>query len=212
MPQLVGSKYNGKVSQYFFNSLSCHFNFDTRRRQPLFSVLFDFSMTVETNPLTKFYQWAGHKAESSETWISKSTLTFIKVPIFGVWMYCCYLLFTGTFVSIHGRQPIHAKVKVGAVCNDGWESSSTGSGTCSNHGGVDHYVFSNMFVSHNFNESSFYFDQLTIVVCGMVFLSLMSRWVFYTSLSQIGLTFYLSLLLLFLPFTLLYFGSKLGSR
>lgn len=28
----------------------------------------------------------------------------------------------------------------GAICNDGWRSHSTGSGTCSWHGGVHHYI------------------------------------------------------------------------
>jgi len=28
----------------------------------------------------------------------------------------------------------------GAICHDGWESHSTGRGTCSWHGGVDHYI------------------------------------------------------------------------
>lgn len=31
--------------------------------------------------------------------------------------------------------------RVGAVCEDGWRSSSTGSGTCSHHGGVDYWVY-----------------------------------------------------------------------
>jgi hypothetical protein len=29
--------------------------------------------------------------------------------------------------------------RIGAVCNDGWVSSSTGSGTCSHHGGVNYW-------------------------------------------------------------------------
>lgn len=29
---------------------------------------------------------------------------------------------------------------VGAVCNDGTTSDATGSGACSSHGGVDHWV------------------------------------------------------------------------
>ena len=33
------------------------------------------------------------------------------------------------------------KVRVGAVCNDGWISSSTGSGTCSWHGGVNYWLY-----------------------------------------------------------------------
>jgi hypothetical protein len=28
----------------------------------------------------------------------------------------------------------------GAICNDGWRSHSIGSGTCSWHGGIDHYI------------------------------------------------------------------------
>jgi endonuclease YncB( thermonuclease family) len=31
----------------------------------------------------------------------------------------------------------------GAICNDGWVSSSTGSGTCSSHGGVKEWIYSN---------------------------------------------------------------------
>lgn len=33
--------------------------------------------------------------------------------------------------------------RVGAVCEDGWHSSATGSGACSHHGGVDHWVYEN---------------------------------------------------------------------
>ena len=33
--------------------------------------------------------------------------------------------------------------RVGAVCNDGWKSSATGSGACSHHGGVDYWVHEN---------------------------------------------------------------------
>lgn len=28
----------------------------------------------------------------------------------------------------------------GAICADGWRSHSTGQGTCSWHGGIDHYI------------------------------------------------------------------------
>lgn len=33
--------------------------------------------------------------------------------------------------------------RTGAVCNDGWESTATGSGACSHHGGVDHWTYEN---------------------------------------------------------------------
>lgn len=33
------------------------------------------------------------------------------------------------------------KVRVGAICNDGTRSYSTGSGTCSHHGGVNYWIY-----------------------------------------------------------------------
>jgi len=35
----------------------------------------------------------------------------------------------------------HPGHRVGAVCNDGWISSATGSGACSHHGGVNHWIY-----------------------------------------------------------------------
>ena len=32
--------------------------------------------------------------------------------------------------------------RIGAICNDGWRSFSTGKGTCSHHGGVDYWLYS----------------------------------------------------------------------
>jgi len=32
--------------------------------------------------------------------------------------------------------------RIGAICRDGWRSSATGSGACSHHGGVDHWLYS----------------------------------------------------------------------
>ena len=31
--------------------------------------------------------------------------------------------------------------RVGAICRDGWQSSATGSGACSHHHGVDHWIY-----------------------------------------------------------------------
>lgn len=33
--------------------------------------------------------------------------------------------------------------RTGAVCEDGWHSTATGSGACSWHGGVDHREYNN---------------------------------------------------------------------
>jgi len=33
------------------------------------------------------------------------------------------------------------KIKIGAICRDGTKTSSTGSGTCSYHGGVKEWIY-----------------------------------------------------------------------
>uniref|UniRef100_A0AC34GU74 Uncharacterized protein n=1 Tax=Panagrolaimus sp. ES5 TaxID=591445 RepID=A0AC34GU74_9BILA len=38
-------------------------------------------------------------------------------------------------------QPPRQRVRVGAICMDGWQSSSTGRGTCSHHGGVREWLY-----------------------------------------------------------------------
>lgn len=35
---------------------------------------------------------------------------------------------------------ISYRVRTGAICRDGWESSATGSGACSHHGGVSYWL------------------------------------------------------------------------
>lgn len=48
--------------------------------------------------------------------------------------------------------------RVGAVCYDGWRSSSTGSGTCSSHGGVKYWIYSGSSTSTHTEETEpFYF-------------------------------------------------------
>lgn len=45
------------------------------------------------------------------------------------------------FLLIIGCSDAPKGKRVGAICNDGWRSYSTGSGTCSHHGGVDYWLY-----------------------------------------------------------------------
>lgn len=38
-------------------------------------------------------------------------------------------------------QPPESRTRIGAICRDGTHSSATGSGACSHHGGVDHWLY-----------------------------------------------------------------------
>ena len=56
------------------------------------------------------------------------------------------LLAVGLIVGGFGLAPqTHAQFggyRVGAICVDGWQSSATGSGACSHHGGVACWLYS----------------------------------------------------------------------
>jgi hypothetical protein len=50
---------------------------------------------------------------------------------------------TFAWASTSGGTPVpgDSGVRVGAVCSDGWQSSATGSGACSHHGGVAYWLY-----------------------------------------------------------------------
>lgn len=44
-------------------------------------------------------------------------------------------------VPSYSSTPLSTGGRTGAICSDGWTSSSTGSGTCSHHGGVSYWTY-----------------------------------------------------------------------
>lgn len=69
------------------------------------------------------------------------------------------VLLFGIFIIIFSAQTKEVRststnqgYRVGAICNDGWRSHSTGSGTCSGHGGVDYWLYSNSTTSTTTKE------------------------------------------------------------
>ncbi len=55
--------------------------------------------------------------------------------------------------------------RIGAICNDGWRSYSTGSGTCSHHGGVDYWLYAPSTTHTEYEESEMnVFGVLTSIV------------------------------------------------
>lgn len=67
---------------------------------------------------------------------SDSDEGFIRLLFLSVFpaIFCWCLIFS--YYSL----PTYSVGSNGAICNDGWRSSSKGQGTCSHHGGVDHYT------------------------------------------------------------------------
>jgi len=54
------------------------------------------------------------------------------------------VLFTSAVFATGGavHQFQYGRYRVGAICNDGWQSSATGRGACSHHGGVNCWLYS----------------------------------------------------------------------
>ncbi len=69
--------------------------------------------------------------------------------------------FTGyLYESIFKLKDVVEKVCIGAVCNDGWLSYSTGPGTCSWHSGVHHYVYKEIITGQNKTYETVYLGFL----------------------------------------------------
>lgn len=111
------------------------------------------------------------------------------------------VLFTGVYSAIEyyrGDYAIYEKVSNGARCNDGWISRSQGPGTCSWHGGVDHYIFKEIQVGYHYADPEKYL---------IIFISLCLFAVLFLGLNLFMRILYLELLvkLILLIFFILVF-------
>jgi hypothetical protein len=57
------------------------------------------------------------------------------------WAKAFLALAVASYSSSEAIRSAYTGPRIGAVCRDGWHSNSTGSGACSHHGGVDHWIY-----------------------------------------------------------------------
>lgn len=67
--------------------------------------------------------------------MKKKSIILILIVLFVTCLKSC-----DTFSDSAGSSDCPASRRTGAVCNDGTSSSATGSGACSSHGDVDHWL------------------------------------------------------------------------
>ncbi len=114
---------------------------------------------------------------------------------------------------IKGDYPIYGKERIGAICQDGWESFSTGSGTCSHHGGVDYWKYP--LVNYHYANPLPYYIVIIIAFSYIVLFAIINRpfrlrliallsETLYWSITFLYLFSYLIYIFLRLPFNLLY--------
>jgi len=123
----------------------------------------------------------------------------------------------GVYKYFKDGDPIYSSERIGAVCNDGWISSATGSGACSNHGGVKYWRYSRVG-THHFKINS-YILPIGISSSFIFLLSLISRSsrkIFIAGLSEIvyivGLITYYVLFISIIILTSPYFIYKHKTR
>jgi hypothetical protein len=66
----------------------------------------------------------------------KRIIILLFICMMSIWFTKCEKESEGSEYKCDNSNPN----RVGAVCNDGTRSSSVGSGTCSQHGGVDYWL------------------------------------------------------------------------
>ncbi len=52
-----------------------------------------------------------------------------------------FIVLTSALWTTSDLQTLHAQGRTGAFCRDGWQSSATGRGACSHHGGVAKWIY-----------------------------------------------------------------------
>jgi hypothetical protein len=73
-------------------------------------------------------------------------------PILGI-LGSCIMFFSSIQTNTISNTFVTRGHRIGAICNDGWRSYSTGSGTCSHHGGVDYWLYAPSTTYTNYEES-----------------------------------------------------------
>lgn len=114
---------------------------------------------------------------------------------------------------IRGDYQIYGDERIGAICRDGWESFSTGSGTCSHHGGVDYWKYP--IVNYHYANPVQYYLVILFAISFIALFAILNRSfrlrfiavsseTLYWSITLVYLFIYLIYIFLRLPFNLLY--------
>jgi hypothetical protein len=74
------------------------------------------------------------------------------VPILGI-IGSTIMLFSSLQTNTISNTFVTRGNRIGAICNDGWRSYSTGSGTCSHHGGVDYWLYAPSTTQTEYEDS-----------------------------------------------------------
>jgi hypothetical protein len=88
------------------------------------------------------------------------------IPIVG-FLASALMFFSSIQTSIISETNIIRGDRIGAICNDGWRSYSTGSGTCSHHGGVDYWLYGPNKTITEYEESEINFFGVFTSLIGM---------------------------------------------
>lgn len=115
----------------------------------------------------------------SEGFGSSNKKDYAKIFVFIVVLFSVVTISIGLYEYVRGDYDIITKFRVGAICNDGWRSSATGSGACSWHGGVNHWLYKDYVTGRHVSNHNFYFtlSGISFFIIFYLFLSSgLTRW------------------------------------
>ena len=141
--------------------------------------------------------------------LKNSVIILLIISLLIILVSCFFI----TREYIKGDYPIYGSYRTGAICNDGSTSESTGSGTCSHHGGVDYWIYPEIDY-HYMNPKPY---GVTIL-CTFIFMTITSIFVklfrsFFIALLMeliylIGVILYSALFLIIKPFHYIFSSIK----
>jgi hypothetical protein len=130
-----------------------------------------------------------------------------KIFIFFVVLFSLVTISIGSYEYVRGDYNIYEKIRIGAVCSDGWRSTATGSGACSWHGGVDHWLYKDIVTGRHISNHQIYFVLFITSFFFLFYASLTSqylRWIIARNFfNYLVLLLFVALAISSVPITLL---------
>jgi len=117
--------------------------------------------------------WLKSKLENNTPESDSKLNVFVRIAAFVSVLAIVVCVFLALREYWIGDYPIYGTNRIGAICDDGWHSHSTGRGTCSHHGGVHHWLFP--LIDYHYCNPEPYFITIVSSFALLILLNFFSR-------------------------------------
>ena len=155
--------------------------------------------------------WLKSKLENNNPRSDSKLNVFVRIAAFVSVLTIIVCLFLAVREYWIGDYPVYGTNRIGAICDDGWHSHSTGRGTCSHHGGVHHWLYP--LIDYHYCNPEPYFIAALAAFAVLIFLNFFSRSyrLFFIAVF-FELVFLIVRVLIFIVLLVLYYPFKGAAR